>query len=193
MAYAAKASQELPPKWFEFFLVRDAETVPYTLSEEELAKVLYVRFRFGEYDILKIDQSAMKSVKVKVKPDIDLEKHKTTSAWMVRPGLYVQPMKEVKTEKIVRLSWISPETPVEQIVEVMQLFGKVTKMPTDAKFIIKDNADAITKRLRNVYSNDKVLEMIVERNIPSYIKIGEKKVKVWYRGQQFSCARCYLI
>ena len=171
MAYAAKASQELPPKWFEFFLVRDAETVPYTLSEEELAKVLYVRFRFGEYDILKIDQSAMKSVKVKVKPDIDLEKHKTTSAWMVRPGLYVQPMKEVKTEKIVRLSWISPETPVEQIVEVMQLFGKVTKMPTDAKFIIKDNADAITKRLRNVYSNDKVLEMIVERNIPSYINI----------------------
>ena len=33
--------------------------------------------------------------------------------------------------------------------------------------------------------------MLVERNIPSYIKIQDKKVKVWYRGQVFSCARCY--
>ena len=64
-------------------------------------------------------------------------------------------------------------------------------MPTDANFVISDKAKEITKRLRNVYSNDRLIEMVVERNIPSYIKIAEKKVKVWYHGQEFSCARCF--
>ena len=30
---------------------------------------------------------------------------------------------------------------------------------------------------------DKNVEMLVERNIPSYFKIQDKKVKVWYQGQ----------
>ena len=185
------ASHNIQPKWFEFFLVRDSETVPYTLSEEELATVLYKDFRFGEFDVIKVDLSSMKSVKIKVKPQVDLEKHKNSAAFMVRPGLYVQAMKEVKQEKMVRLSWLSDDVTDAQIIEVLELFGKVTKQPTDAKFVIKDNATNLTKRLRNVYSNDKNVEMLIERNIPSYIKIADKKIKVWYRGQIFSCARCF--
>ena len=191
MAYASMAANGSPPKWFEFFLVRDSDTIPYTLSDDELAIILYQRFKFGEYDVMKVDQSAMISVKLKVKPEVDLEKHKTTHAWMVRKGLYVQPMKEVKQEKTIRLSWISSDVTEKQIVDVMQLYGKITKKPVDAKFLIKDNAPEMTKRLRNVFSNDKTMEMVVERNIPSYIKIANKKVKVWYRGQIFSCARCF--
>ena len=33
--------------------------------------------------------------------------------------------------------------------------------------------------------------MTLDRNIPSFIKIEDKKIRVWYPGQDFSCARCY--
>ena len=67
------------PKWFEVFLARDDNTVSYTLSKDELAYVLYKLLRIGEYDVLKVDLSPMKSVKVKVKPQVNLENHMTTA------------------------------------------------------------------------------------------------------------------
>ena len=193
MSYSLRAAQGTQPKWFEFFLARDSETIPFTLNEEELATILYsdTRFGFGEHDVIKVDMSAMKSVKIKVRAEVNLEDHKTTRALQVRAGLYVQPMKEVKQEKIVKLSWLPSDVPDEAIIEVLEMFGKVTRPPMDAKFVIKDNASQFAKRLRNVFSNDKTVEMLIESNIPSYIKIQDRKVKVWYRGQEFTCARCF--
>ena len=191
MSYSALAARNTEPKWLECFLARDDDTVPYTLSEDELANVLYRLLKFGEFDVIKVDLSAMKSIKVKVRPEVNIDNHRTSANMVIREGLYLQAMKEVKQEKVVKLSWLPSDVTDQQIVEVMEMFGKVTKQPVDSKFIIKDSANEITKRLRNVFNNDKIVEVLVERNIPSYIKIADKKVKVWYRGQQFSCARCF--
>ena len=193
MSYRDMLGVSTSPKWLEFNLVRDSENIPYTLSDDELAEVLYKRFGFGEFDVLRVDQASMKTIKIQVNHAVDLEKHKPSSQLTIRPGLYVQAMKEVKIDKLIKLSWVPAEASTEQICEVLEMFGKVTKKPVNVKFSIKDNAPEITKRLRNVISeNDKQLEMLLDYGIPSYIKILDKKVKVWYRGQPFNCARCYL-
>ena len=167
------------PKWLEFNLVRDSENIPYTLSDDKLAEVLYKRFGFGEFDVLRVDQSTMKTIKIQVNHAVDLEKHKPSSQLTIRPGLYVQAMKEVKIDKLIKLSWVPAEASTEQICEVLEMFGKIIKKPVNVKFSIKDNAPDITKRLRNVISeNDKQLEMLLDHGIPSYIKICDKKVKL---------------
>ena len=40
MAYTNVASQVKIPKWLEFFLVQDEDTIPNTLSDDELARIL---------------------------------------------------------------------------------------------------------------------------------------------------------
>ena len=189
-SYAGRTGQGAGPTWMELRLYRDNETIPYTVNNEELAKMLYKRFQFGEFDIVKIDYSAMKSIKIKVRAGVNVENHKNTSAYAVRPGLWVLPMKELKQEKQIKLSWVPAEMTNAEINEVLELFGTVTSEATDLKFVIDDKEDELTKRLRNVYCNDRKVTMVVEKNIPSYIKIQNRKIKVWYRGQQFTCARC---
>ena len=189
--WANRAGNGASPTWLEMHLFRDNETTSFTISDDELATILYSRFNFGEFDIVQIDHASMKLIRILVRAGVNVNNHKNDSAYQVRPGLYILPMKEMKQEKIVKLSWLPEEVTNDQVCEVLELFGTVTKTPVNMKYAIKDNAPALTKRLRNVLSNDRKVEMIIERNIPSYIKIQERKVKVWYQGQNFSCARCY--
>ena len=105
-----------------------------------------------------------------------MDEHKNTSALEVRAGLYVLPMKEMKQEKLIKLSWLPSDVTNDQVKEVLELFGNVTGEITDLKYQIDDKETALTKRLRNVFCNDRKLEMIVERNIPSYIKIQDRKI-----------------
>ena len=130
-AYAGVASQNIQPKWFEFYLQRDDEKIPYTLSEDELANVLFRLFKFGENDVIKVDQSAMRTIKIKVRPEVNIENHKNNRALEIREGLFIQPMKEVKQEKVIKLSWVSSDVKDEEIVAVMSLFGRVTRPPVD--------------------------------------------------------------
>ena len=161
-SYASRTGQGTGPKWMEMRLHRDNDNIPYTVNNDELAKLLYDRFRFGEFDIIKIDYSAMKVIKVKVRAGVDIEQHKNTSAYSIRPGLWVLPMKEIKQEKRIKLSWLPNEVTNEEITEVLELFGTVTGQATDLKFQIDDRADELTMRLRNVFCNDRKIEMVVE-------------------------------
>ena len=154
-SYASQAAHNTEPKWLEVFLARDDDTVSYTLSEDEVAEIIYKHLKFGASDVIKVDLSPMKSLKLKIKPHVNIDDHKTTAAMVVRPGLYLQAMKEVKKEKFVKLSWLPSDVSDQKIIEVMEMYGKIVTPPADSKFIIKDSAPELTKRLRNVYSNDK--------------------------------------
>ena len=44
MSYRDRLGVDTSPVWLEFHLVRN---IPYTLSELELAEVIYKRFKFG--------------------------------------------------------------------------------------------------------------------------------------------------
>ena len=128
--------------------------------------------RFGEFNVIKVDLSAKKSIKVKVRPEVNLENHKTSANMVIRAGLYLQAMKEVKQENIVRLSWLPSDVSDQQIIETMEMFWRVTKPPTDSKFIMNE----LTKRFRNVFNNDKNVEVLVERNNHT-LKLQTKKSK----------------
>ena len=77
-SYAGRTGQGAGPTWMELRLYRDNDTIPYTVNNEELAKMLYKRFQFGEFDIVKIDYSAMKSIKIKVRAGVNVENHKNS-------------------------------------------------------------------------------------------------------------------
>ena len=49
-SYAGRTGQGAGPTWMELRLYRDNETIPYTVNNEELAKMLYKRFQFGEIE-----------------------------------------------------------------------------------------------------------------------------------------------
>ena len=85
MSFARTAALNTEPKWLECFLTRDDDTVSYTLSEDDIAYVLYKLLRFGEFDMIKVDLSAMKSLKAKIKPQVNIENQKTTSAMVIKP------------------------------------------------------------------------------------------------------------
>ena len=59
---------------------------------------------------------------------------------MSRIKKYCHILKEVKQERVIKLSWVPADVTDKQIIEVLELFGTVTKPPTDSKFVIKDSA-----------------------------------------------------
>ena len=89
------------------------------------------------------------------------------------------------------MQWVPSELEDEKIMETMSLFGQVMKGPFQTGFEVRDDAPELTQRLKNIKTNNRMLEMVISRNIPSYVKIGAFKIKVVYQGQDFTCARCY--
>ena len=54
----------------------------------------------------------------------------------------------------------------------------------------ENEVDELTLLLRNIQGTDRQVNMIINKNIPSYISLEGKKIRVWYHGQDYTCARC---
>ena len=177
-------------KWISCNLLRTDESTPYTLSNDDIANLVFKILKLDEKDILSIDTHSMRTVKIEISLKVDFDRHALTSAVELKPGILVQPMKEIKKERWVKLQWIPSEMQDSDIKAVMNLFGEVMDGPYQTNFEIPDNADPLTKKLRNIKTNSRIIEMVINRNIPSYIKIKKTRVKVVYQGQDFTCAKC---
>ena len=171
-------------------LFRTIETTPYTLNHDELALLVFKALKLSESDIRSIDTHSMKIVKIEVYAHVNIDNHALTAQYQVRPGLMVQPMKEVKKERWVKLYWVPHDMPESSIKATLSLFGEVMSGPFQTNFEINDKADELTKKLKSIKTNNRVVEMLILRNIPSYIKVENVKIKVVYQGQDFTCARC---
>ena len=71
-------------KWVQCFLYRENETIPYTLTQYELADLLFNRLKFKEGDIESVDTQSMRQIKIEVKSSLDIEKHALTSQTEIR-------------------------------------------------------------------------------------------------------------
>ena len=176
---AAAGIQE--DKWLLFNLIRDAEEIPYTLTPSELANLIYNKLGFPKFGVIKqIDLSPMKSIRVRIAGNYPFEQHLNAEAIEIRDGLRMLPMKEFKRERIVKITRVPVETPDEEVVKTLSMFGEIVEKPKFSMMEIKETElDELTKLLSQIPTSDREVKMIIRKNIPSFVKIGEKKAKIW--------------
>ena len=79
----------------------------------------------------------------------------------------------------------------EEISSYLSAFGQVLKI--EHRNIISDEGITNPKYkglLSHVKSGDRNILIKLESHIPSFVMMGNKKVKITYRNQLKSCARC---
>ena len=178
-------------KCLKISLFKHDEDDNYNLTGDELARLLLDNFKIPHNLIEGVDTSYYRRLKVWMKPQSDIEKYKTTKAFWIRDGLRTQPNKRVSHECWLRCFRTPLEMRDEEIAKYLAPFGKVLKM--ENRCIISDSTtknEKFKELLSHVKSGDRNILFKLESHIPSFVMMGNKKVKISYRNQFKSCARC---
>ena len=137
------------------------------------------------------DDSGVRKIKILIDGELDPEKYKNAETIEIKKGLRLQPMKHMRREQVIRIERLPYETENSEIVDVLKKFGKVLDEPKRLNIEVnKKELDEWTSELLKIESTTRSVRMEIERNIPSFILVGGKRGKVWYRGQNWSCPRC---
>ena len=93
--YAAMAKKE-GDKWLALRLYRENSSISYNLSKKERATLLFRRLKIPPGNVRSFEACNFEMIRIEFQGDIDIERFKTSTAIQIRPGLKVQPMKEIK-------------------------------------------------------------------------------------------------
>ena len=191
--YASMAAATSESKWLHLHLHREEKSISFNLTKKEKAVLLFRRFKLDPKSVISIESCDFEQIRIELKPWVDVEKLKTSTAIQIRPGLKVQPMKELKRTTRVKVCWVKLSVPDEEIVKTLELFGKVEGRVEHLTFEIneEESKDGDLHQLKGIKSGERAVEIELARNIPSYVKIAGKRARIWYPGQNFTCGRCY--
>lgn len=84
--------------------------------------------------------------------------------------------------KVVRVRNLPMEVCSEEIVLCLNQYGKV--------FDVKDERYPRGSCLGGLLTGTRVVRMIVQRNVPSYVRIGGIEAMIFYQGQKATCQVC---
>ena len=178
-------------KCLKISLLKLDESENFNLTGDELARLLLDNFKIPHSLIVGVDTSFHRRIKVWMKPESDVEQYKTTKAFWIRDGLRTQPNRRLSYECWLRCFRTPLEMQDEDIASYLAPFGKVLKI--ENRCIASDNSmknEKYRSLLSHVKSGDRNILFKLEAHIPSFIMMGNKKVKISYRNQLRSCARC---
>ena len=190
-AYLAAAKTKVVGKKIVLNLSKDDDAISWNVSRDELSKLVYEKMGIPEGKIDAIDDSMFKKIVVYLKPGVDNNDYLTTSTYLVRPGLKVEPTRAMDGLVAVRIFWTAFDLDNGEIKNALSFFGDVVGEIEYMNFG-KGNT-SVSDKLRNVKTGNRVVKMKIKKNIPSYILIGGKKAKVIYNGQLKTCARCHKV
>lgn len=190
---AAAAAAHSESKWLHLHLHREEKSISFNLTKKEKAILLFRRFKLDPKSVISIESCDFEQIRIELKPHVDIEKLKKSTAIQIRPGLKVQPMKEMKRTTRVKVCWVKLSVPDEEIVKTLEIFGKVEGRVEHLTFDIseEESKDSDLHQLKGIKSGERAVEIELGRNIPSYVKIAGKRARIWYPGQNFTCGRCY--
>ena len=191
--YAKMASAKAESKWLHLHLHREDKNIPYNLSKKEKAILVFRRLKLKKESIISIESCDFEQIRLELNQSVDIEKLKTSTAIQIRPGLKVQPMKEMKRTTRVKVCWVKLDVPDEEIVKTLSMFGKVSGEVDHLTFELteEESKDSDLFQLAGIKNGERAVEVELYRNIPSFVKIAGKKARIWYPGQNFSCGRCF--
>ena len=113
------------------------------------------------------------------------------TAFEIREGLRTKPVTVKKKDQWVNIYWTKVDDSDDAIKESLSYFGVFTSSMQHMTYRVKENEkNEYVKLLDRVKKGDRKIRMRVYRNIPSYIIVDGKRVKVTYEGQQKTCVRC---
>ena len=195
--YASAAAKPQVTKWLILHLERTDKSVNMKLSPTEKSRLLYSKSKLGlpeeQGKVLTLEDWEWEKIRIEVSGDVDIESYRPTVALEIRDGLRVLPSKEIrKRETWIKVCYTSVMTPNEEIVKSLSHFGDVLKGPNHLSIEVGEKEkNEYTEKLKYVRSGDRGVLMHIVRPIPSYIMVGGKKARVWYKGQNYSCPRCH--
>ena len=197
-SFANMAGRERQTQWLVLHLFREDRSISYNLSRRERALLVYKRLKVPPQHVRSIVSSGFEQVRVELDACLNVEQFKKAEAVYIRPGLKVQPMKEMKRTTRVKVCWVDldydgTKKKDEAIVETLSLFGKVDGEPEHLNYELTEQemADDDINNLKNVKSGERAVEIEIHVPIPSFVKIDGKRARVWHPAQNYNCGRCY--
>ena len=164
------------------------------LSKKERANLLFRRLKIPPANVRSFEACNFETIRIELQGDINVEKLKKAEAIQIRPGLKVQPSKELKRTTRVKVCWVEiGEEKDQAILDTLAMFGTVSGAPEYLTYELTDEemTQEDVSNLRNIRSRERAVEIEIHQQIPSYVKIAGKRARVWYPGQNFTCGRCY--
>ena len=192
-AAAAGKNTQQATKYIFLHLHREDRNISFNLSTKEKAALVFRRLKLEPSQVVRIETCKFEVIRIEVKSSVDVERFKTTVAMQIRPGLKVKPMKELKKSTRIKVCWIQSDVPNEEISKVLSMYGKVVEEPEDLYFELTadEEKDAELVNMKSIKNGERAVEIEIMRNIPSYVKIAGQRARIWYKGQNYTCSRCY--
>lgn len=195
--YAQKTDKQ-KSQWLVLHLHREERSISYNLTKKEKAHLLFRRLKLPADSVKSIESCNFEQLRIELSAEVNVENYKKAEAIYIRPGLKVQPMKELKRTTRVKVCWVELDkdgsnSRDQAIVDCLSMFGKVEGPPKHLMYELTETemADNDMYKLRNVRSGERSLEIEIHMPIPSFVKIAGKRARVWYPGQNYTCGRCY--
>ena len=190
-SYSQIAKKTAKSKVIQVTLVRYQQNISYNLSGYEVSKLAHKRLGIPLGGLEFIDDSEFRTLKFYLKPNVDVSKLNLNEAFEVKDGVRTKPVSLDKRDTWVNIYWTSVETDDRDIVKSLSYFGIVTSSIEHMVYKSKSDEDPLAKYLDGVKKGDRRVKMQIHKNIPSYIIIDQKRVKVTYEGQVKTCRRCH--
>ena len=192
-ADAAGRNSKQSSKYIYLHLHREDRNISFTLSRKEKAALVFRRLKLHPSQIIRIEMCKFEVIRIEVVSTVNVENYKTTAAMQIIPGLKVKPMKELKRSTRIKVCWVQSEVPNKEIVSVLSMYGKVVSEPEDLYFELspEEENDSELVGMKSIKNGERAVEIEIMRNIPSYVKIAGQRARIWYKGQNYYCSRCY--
>ena len=152
-----------------------------SLSMEDKAKLIFSRIGVPDGKCLGIDDSKRDRLTIIVDGSVPIYTLKVQFSFEAKSGLFTKPIAPIVREKKVMLFYTDYNMSNNLIKEALSHFGRVTGDVEHQVYEPKEDASELEKKLTGVKKADRMVRMKVTRNIPSFILIGGKKIKVVYR------------
>ena len=166
------------------------------LSVAEQAKLVFVKMAFPHSGVVKgIQLKNARLLKIELPKDYDDEPHLLSYELSIRSGITVLPMIERSRQVEVEVRMIGLDTTDDSIKDSLKYFGEVLSIqPLPIRLTDAELADPITRLMAELErgKGERMVQMILNKNIPSFIIIDDKKAKIHFKGQEWTCKRCFL-
>ena len=177
----------------EVHLVRYERSIPYNLTDEQKSNLAFNKIGIPKGKLSYIDDSSFRRIDFYVSQDVPKSALNLNTAFELMPGLRTKPVSVKRRETWVNIYWTAVNDDDKDIIDSLSYFGIVTSSVQHMTYRVseKDKNNEALKLLEGVKKGDRKVRMKIHKNIPSYIIIGGKRVKVTFEGQLKTCARCH--
>ena len=166
------------------------------VTPNEVTKLLLDDMKIPQEKIRALDTNQMRRIKVWFPATEDISNYKSTSGYHVRHGIRTEPTKRISNDTWIRVFRTSYDMTDSEFMVWLSTWGTVERIE-HRPFVFKDREDEaqprrefVDTRLAGVPGGDRNVKIKLRSHIPTFCMMGNKKIKVLYKGQIQWCGRC---